>query len=126
MSLKRTLYLLAPLLLAACGSQPAAGAPVPALLVAPTTAVRAQLQQVVSEALHGVPVTLADDALTRESLLLIERAQPRDAGGRLIQGRDPGAPAQFRLFLGGGNCYLQQLPSGQRWVLEGAECAAEQ
>jgi len=125
MAMKRFLCSLAPLMLAACSSQPAAGQVVSALLVAPDAEVREQLQRAVSEAVHGAPTTLADDALTRESLLVIERVPSRDASGRLIQGRDRGAPEQFRLFLGGGDCYLQQLSSGRRWVLSAARCTAE-
>ncbi|MCI0434935.1 MAG: hypothetical protein L0271_15035, partial [Gemmatimonadetes bacterium] len=54
---------------------------VPAIVTAPDSASRAELERVVSNALNGVPVTLADDALTRESALTIEHIRPRDAQG---------------------------------------------
>lgn len=95
---------------------------VPAILVDPTPEVRAELGDVVAGALHGVPVTLADDALTRESILTLERAAARNANGVRVQGRERGRPEKFRLVKNGSDCVLVHEGSRQRWKLATATC----
>ncbi|SDZ98915.1 hypothetical protein [Microbulbifer marinus] len=122
MKLADLMCLIAPLvLLTACGSQPAHGDPRPALLAEPGPEVRAELQQLVSEAMHGVPVTLAADALTKESVLVVERKpqQPR------LSGREFGQPVKFQLMLDEEACWLVRLSDGERWALRKATCRPE-
>ena len=78
----------------------------------------------VREALGGVPVTLADDALTRESALIVERALVRGPDGTRAQGRETGRPDHFRLVKSGGRCVLVHEESGRRFPLSGVACAA--
>jgi len=80
-----------------CFAQP----DVAAVIDKPTKESRAELAQAVSSALNGAPVTLADDALTQDSLLIIERAHPRDASGVPLSGRDLDKPEHFRLGQNG-------------------------
>lgn len=94
----------------------------PALIVNPTAESRAALVQAVRAALNGAPVTLADEALTRESTLVIERAVRRDAAGRRVQGRELGLPERFHLVKSGASCVLVQERSGRRLVLEHTHC----
>lgn len=111
---------------AACKSAPepaAAPAGTPAVIVNPTAQSRAALAQALTDAL-GVKVTIADDALTRESTLLLERAAHKDAEGRRIQGRDPGMPERFRLVASGGECVLVHERTGRTFTLVSTECAA--
>jgi hypothetical protein len=98
---------------------------VPALVTDPTAESRAELQEAVSKALHGAPVTLADDALTTSSLLTIERQPHRDPQGRLLSGRDLGRPHQFRLIQSDSRCFLVREADGERWELAKASCAPE-
>jgi hypothetical protein len=77
-----------------------------------------------SEAFKGVRVPLAEDALTRESALTIERTRPRDAQGRPLNGRDMGRPEHFRLFKVGSACVLVQESNGRRWTLTESSCVA--
>ena len=56
---------------------------------------RAALQHAVNDALN-TNVTLADDALTESSLLIIERSPPRSMQGLPTQGRNMDIPIQFR------------------------------
>jgi hypothetical protein len=107
---------------AACAAR-ATPRDVPAILDSPTAASRAELRRVVSEALHGAPVTLADDALTADGTLLVERAAHRDASGRPVTGRDPGRPERFRLVKDGERCVLVHEASGRRFELESATCS---
>ena len=97
---------------------------VPAIISAPSAASHAELERVISAAFNGIPVTLADDALTRESTLTIERNRPRDAEGRPLDGRDPGRPEHFRLFKTGADCVLVQESTGRRWKLTASSCVA--
>jgi hypothetical protein len=79
----------------------------------------------VSGALNVPTVTLADDALTHESLLVIERRPARDAAGQRLGGRDLDAPEQFRLVLDDqGRCTLVHLGTDRRYNLT-AQCMKE-
>ena len=101
------------------GAQPAGA---PAILTHPSTASRADLQRAVSEALGGAPVRLAADALTRSSMLLIGRAQARDARGLPLDGRELGRPQHFRLLRRGSQCTLLHLETGRLRALPHTTC----
>ena len=96
---------------------------VPAVLTHPTAESRAELLRVASRALNGASVTLADDALTGDGTLIIERAPHRDAEGRPLSGRETGRPEQFRLVQDGSRCVLVQERTGRRFTLESATCS---
>jgi hypothetical protein len=96
---------------------------VPAVVTNPTPESLAELARVVSGALDGAPVTIADDALTREDTLIVERTVRRDAQGRPLTGRDSGRPEHFRLVRSGGRCVLVQERTGRRWTLESTTCS---
>jgi len=107
--------------LAACASAPVAS-DLPVVLDSPTAEARAELRRVVSEALGERAVTLADDALTRESTLVVERARRPGPDGTPAQGRELGRPDHFRLVRIGGQCVLVHEESGQRLPLASAVC----
>jgi hypothetical protein len=65
---------------------------------------------------------LADDALTRDSALLVERRVPRDHDGRAATGRELEAPEQFLLVLRGSQCVLVRQSDGRRWPLAETQC----
>lgn len=105
------------------------GAPVyedvPAVIVDPDAASRAELRQVVSTALGGADVTLAPDTLTSDSRLSIERPAPRGIDAPPARGRDLGRPERFRLVLDGPQCVLVHERTGLRWLLLDTDCAAQ-
>jgi hypothetical protein len=105
---------------AACGTLSAQEQP--AVIAAHTEQSRAELARVVSEAFNGQPVTLADDALTRESVLMIERRTPPGPQGRAATGRTLEAPEQFRLVLRGTRCVLVHVADGREWELAETQC----
>ncbi len=90
---------------------------VPACITDPTVESRAELLGVVSDALNGRAVTIADDALTHDSLLIIE---PKH-----LTGRDLGRPEHFRLVLSGSRCILVHQETESRFELTETSCAAE-
>ena len=96
---------------------------VAAVVAEPGTESRAELAAAVGAALGGVPVRLSDDALTRESTLVVERARQRDPSGLPAQGRERGVPERFRLVKNGADCVLIHERTGQRFTLRETTCA---
>jgi len=95
---------------------------VPAIIDKPTQESRAELARAVSDALNGAPVTLADDALTADSRLIIEKAHPRDASGVRLSGRDGDRPEIFRLVKAEERCVLVHERTGKRTTLASTRC----
>ena len=100
--------------------------PPPAVLTNPTAQSLAELHRVVSGALNGAPVRLANDALTRDSVVIVDRIQPRDAAGLPLNGRELGKPEHFRLVKHGSHCILIHERTGKRWILGSATCEPAQ
>ena len=107
---------------AACGTL--AAQEQPAVIAEPTERSRAELARVVSAARNGQPVTLADDALTRASVLALERRTPPGPQGRAATGRTLEAPAQLKLVLRGTQCVLVRVADGREWPLDETRCVA--
>jgi hypothetical protein len=107
-------------LLASCASPGAPPRPdplegaVPAVIVHPTPQSRAALLQAVTDALGAQPL-LAEDALVRESVLIIER--------RHLEGREQSMPERFRLFKVADQCVLVHERTGRRSPLVETRCA---
>jgi hypothetical protein len=94
----------------------------PARVAVATAASRAELESIVTSAVGGRPVLLADDALTRDSVLIVERREPRDEQGRRVSGRGLDPPARFRLVLRASRCELVADADGRRWPLTQTRC----
>ena len=94
----------------------------PAVLTGPVAQSLPELNRVISEALNGAPVRLADDALRHDSVLTIERIQPRDAAGLPLNGRELGRPEHFQLVTRGPHCILIHERTGNSWTLRSATC----
>ncbi len=116
----RTLPALILTVLPACRSGSAR--PQPALITHPTAASRADLERAVSEALHGAPVRLADDALTRDSWVVVGRAEARDINGMPLNGRELGRPQHFQLLRRGTQCVLLHIETGKSLTLPLTTC----
>ena len=96
----------------------------PARITSPTEASRRALQEVVDNALH-TSVRLADDALTKSSVLAIEHTplvSPQDPSP---DGRETNMPIQFRLVINASNCILIDRRDDARYALENTTCVAE-
>jgi hypothetical protein len=105
---------------AACGSLAAQERP--AVIASATERSRAELVRVVSAAMNGQPVTLAQDALTRDSTLILERRTPPGPQGRAATGRTLEAPTELKLVLRGERCLLVRVADGREWPLDEARC----
>jgi hypothetical protein len=88
----------------------------------PTDRSRGELLSVVTSAFNDRSVVLADDALTRESVLIVERREARDAQGRKLDGRALDVPEHFKLVLRGSSCELVRESDGHRWRLTMTDC----
>jgi hypothetical protein len=109
------------ILLASCTAATGAQEDVPAVVSQSTPEFRAELRRAVEQVL-GAPVTLADDALTREDTLIVERNPLRDDSGRRIEIREREPPAVFRLVRRGNRCVLIHERTQQTTALESAPC----
>ncbi len=96
---------------------------VPAVLTNPTGRRHAELAEVVSRAMNGGPVTIADSALTSDDVLIVDRVVRRDARGVELNGRELGRPEHFRLVKSGSRCVLVHERTGRHWTLRSATCA---
>jgi hypothetical protein len=120
---ERTLALAALMVLSAC-ARGVAQEHTPAVIDNPSDQSRAALLAAVSTALDGTAVTLADDALIREDVLVVERVRPRDSRGVPFGGRDLDRPEHFRLVKVGASCVLVHERTGTRQVLASTRCRA--
>jgi hypothetical protein len=102
-----------------------AAADVPALIAAPDDASRAALRDTVSGIFGGQNVPLADDALTKSSLLLIERNVRGSLDAPPATGRVLEEPIRFRLVKSGDECVLVDLRDESRHPLADTTCVPE-
>lgn len=93
-----------------------------AILVQPTDACRAELRATIARMVNASSAALTDDALTRESLVIIEKKHPRDASGLPMAGRDFDKPEQFRLMKINNECVLIRLRTSVREALRECGC----
>ncbi len=111
--------------LIACQAQPVSKPlDTPAVLVQTNAITREELRTAVMHMLRVPSVTIADDALTHDSLIIIEKVRPRDAKGLPLSGRDFDKPEQFRLIKNQDQCVLIQLRTGLRETLKKSQCLA--
>ena len=108
------------LLTSACTSMAQDDAP--AVIIDSNESVRAELVRVVGEALGFTEVLIAQDALTRENSLFIERRPARDATGQRLSGRDYDRPERFDLVKQGGTCVLVHASTNRRFELKEVRC----
>jgi hypothetical protein len=94
----------------------------PALIERPNERSRDELRRVLAEAFNGRPVTIAEDALTRDDLLVIERSEPRGPEGSPAGGRVLERPEQFRLVLRDSHCELIRSSDQRRWTMTETSC----
>lgn len=94
----------------------------PAMLTAPSAQTTAELQEIVSKALHGADVTIAPDVLLTDTTLFIERPEHRAPNGMIMDGRRMDKPDHFALSLSGSRCILTHEETGIHYILKTAKC----
>jgi hypothetical protein len=121
--------LLAAALLIAAGCIPTHSSAVPedpAYIVRATPESRAALRQAVERSLE-TQITLDDEALTHDSILVVDRAERADLGhAALTRGQDPRAPGageRFHLVRVLDHCVLVHDRTDRHFDLPGTICA---
>ena len=89
----------------------------PAVLSNASTQTTAELSEVISNALHGVKVTLAPDALTDSATVIIERPYNEMNGRRMDK------PDHFTLSFSHNKCVLTHEETGESYALKHAKCS---
>ena len=97
----------------------------PALIVQPNENSRAALQATLSGLFGGYEVRLAEDALTRSSLLTLAPGFQKAPGNPPATGRVLAEPYKFRLIKNGDNCILVDLRDATRHILADTTCIPE-
>ena len=97
---------------------------VPARIDSPNDVSRAELQHAVNSAM-GREVVLADDALTDNSTISIERRLPSTLQNPEPQGRDMSLPIKLMLVKRNDSCFLLNPQNDSRYLLESTHCIAE-
>jgi hypothetical protein len=123
MSLRHGFTASVAVLLSACAVSSDGAEQRAAVIVSPDAASRESLRQAVASLL-GKPVTLADDALTQDSSLTIDRSAARDPSGRKIEVRETAMPDTFQLVRRGSACVLIHDGTKREAELSGVKCEA--
>ncbi|HAW92914.1 MULTISPECIES: hypothetical protein [unclassified Arsukibacterium] len=108
------------ILLAGCQSIKAE--PQPAWLTNMSPAIKAELQQAITELIAGQPVKLADTVFSNSHRLFIEQAILRDAQGLPIMGRHSQPAILLELQQADGQCLLSHPASGRFVKLSTSDC----
>ena len=104
---------------------PAANPDTPALIFQPTEASRAELGKILSGLFGGREISLADDALTDSSLLVLQHARDQKPGGGPALGRDVTRPFRFQLIKKEDDCFLVDMRDGKPYLLADTICVPE-
>lgn len=97
----------------------------PAVIVDPDAQSRAALTRAVAESLDDAEISLAADALTDSSKLVLERRRPTSRES--LEGESPSLdrPEEFQLLIQGEACILVHEESGARHMLADTSCRPE-
>lgn len=95
----------------------------PAVLSISSPDIRAEITDVISKALHGSNVQIADNSLMETNRLIIERRNAVHKGITIMIRDDP-MPDHFRLMMSGKSCVLVHEQTGEAYPLNMAVCKA--
>ena len=98
---------------------------VPAVIVDPDEASRAALGKTLSKVFAGQEITLADDALTQSSILVLQHNPGDQQESQAALGRVVDEPIRFQLVKTGDGCFLVDLRDERRYLLANTSCVAE-
>lgn len=105
------ILIIAPFVLSSClTTEPIQ--PVAALLEQPSSETRILLESVIGDLLNSKPIKLADNVFTQKSTVVIERNQPKNSRGNLLDGRERRSADTVSLLTEAGKCYLKHDQSG--------------
>jgi hypothetical protein len=85
---------------------------------------KAELEETISRILKKTRVTIADDALTKNDILIISRTPKRNIRLNPVLGRSKEKPHRFQLVKIGQACYLKYEATQEKYKLETTSCQA--
>jgi hypothetical protein len=85
---------------------------------------KAELEETISRILKKMRVTIADDALTQNDILIISRTPKRNITLNPVLGRSKEKPHRFQLVKIGQACYLKYEATQEKYKLETTSCQA--
>jgi hypothetical protein len=97
----------------------------PAVIAEPSPAAMAELEQTITTALGGTPVSLNSSVFSQSNLLTLDHQYRQSSEGRMATGRTMEKPEQFRLIRVGTRCELLRVKTGDRLALRETKCQAE-
>lgn len=80
------------------------------------------VQNAISKMLNGSDITLADNAFTIQSEVIIERRRNPAAGTSKSLGRDYSKPDHFKLWISKDSCLLEHVETGETEHLDAVQC----
>ena len=120
----KSVIIIASLLLGSClATQPAQH--VSALLEQSSADTRLVLENAIGELMNSQPVKLADNVFLQKSIVIIERRQPKDSRGNLLDGREVRQADTISLHTEDGKCYLRHDQSVNIKLVDNISCKAK-
>lgn len=111
-------------LLSACSIR--ANDSVEALLPESSSTARAEIIEVVSTALGGKKVPIAQNVFQESSKLLLSAAPVTSPNGVIVHNKTTQQALVFQLRKQGKNCFLKRIDTEQEWPLETQQCVVKQ
>ncbi|AOE50030.1 hypothetical protein [Kangiella sediminilitoris] len=93
----------------------------PAVVLALDSQGKSEIADVINQVMPGANVILAEDILTEDNRLFIERKQTY-IDGNPVQGRITEMPRKFELYRYEGRCYLVDDKTGENYLLHFVRC----
>ena len=95
---------------------------VPALLEHSSPKTRTVLEQAIGELMNSQAIKLANNVFTKTSTIVIDRHQPKDSRGNLLDGRDMRQADTVSLVTSDGECYVKHDQSGNIQLINSINC----
>lgn len=111
-------------LLSACSIR--ANDSVEALLPESSSTARAEIIEVVSTALGGKKVPIAQNVFQESSKLLLSAAPVTSPNGVIVHNKTTQQALVFQLRKQGKNCFLKRIDTEQEWPLKTQQCVIKQ
>lgn len=113
------------LLLSACQSKVMQD-DLPAIITNPSKDVKHEINQVISQLLNGIQVTIADDVFTQQDKINLVRKEHKNIENNPLVGNDLNRPEKiiFQLIINSQGCFIVRQNTQQRKQLFKAECRA--
>ena len=99
--------------------------PIPALIERPSADTRLLLESNIGQLLNSQPIKLSNNVFVQKSTVIIDRHQPKDSRGNLLDGREVRQADTVSLLLENGKCYLKHEQSGNIKLVDGISCKAK-